>query len=379
MRFIVEEAVSRKILARDVDAMDPVVQTNLSGACSIEFRIPYMSPSVDGIQFKAQGQLIHVEEDVRLPNGSVFRSIIATGILEPTEVNEAGDLTIRATGFSNYPKDIPWLDNWNPFTIDPFHIYHKVWNHLQSFPNGNLDVKITPASSGTFLLPGFGFDGTEFIADFFAIFIRAIDFRDCGDELTKLSRDIPFDYVEKSVWNDTTGRIDKTIDLGYPRNGVKRTGLSFRFGENVNSGVPMPESEIEWTSDVIVRGWWPGKVYSSQFTNAEPNRFRKVILEEDAKINSRERSAVRAKRALTRRQVPSYWNEIVIDRHHPNGPLGSFNLGDEILVEGAMPWVGMVSAWHRVLGIRLEGDGATATLILRHEGAFNYDPLELLG
>lgn len=372
MRFIVEEAVSRKILTRDLEVIGPKLVCNLSGPATLEFEVPYNSPSAQDIKFKAMGQIIHVEDTLQ---GQ--RKILASCLTKPAEINpETGNLKVTAEGFSGYANGIPWLDNYNPVVVDPFAIVQRIWNHIQSFPNGNLNVTITPASSGTFLLPGFGFDGTELVIEFFAIFIRAVDFRDCGDEINKLARDIPFDYLEKSAWNGAKTQIDKTIELSYTHRGTKRTDLSFRLGENITKAVPVPESEIEWTSDVIVRGWFPGKVYSSQFTNADPTRFRRVIQEEDAKINSRERSAVRAKRRLTRRQIPAYWSSITIDAHHPSAPMGTWQLGDEIYVQGWMPWTGIVQAWHRIMSYQIDDDSGLVTLTLKHEGAFNYDPLE---
>lgn len=370
MRIIVEEAITRTLLSRDLEHLDLKVIGNLSGPCSIDFTVPYGAKTAEGISFKAFGHLIHVEDVV---NGQ--RKIIASGILQPTSVDDAGNLKVKAQGWSNYPKGLPWLDNWNPVTIDPFAVVQRIWDHVQSYAQGNLNVTVTPASSGTFLLPGFSFDGTSLNIEFFAYFVRAVDFRDCGDEINALARDIPFDYLETNTWNAGRTQIDKSLVLAYPKRGSRRNDLVFRLGENVLGAEPVPESEIEWTSDVIVRGWWPGKVFSSTFTNTDPLRFRRVIMEDDAQVNSNERSQVWAKRQLTRRQVPNYWGSIVIDADHPNAPYGTWELGDEILVQGFMPWVGEVSEWHRIISYTIDEARATVQLTLRHEGAFNYDPL----
>lgn len=371
MKIIVEEARTGKILSRDVRTADkPKVVVNLSGACVIEFSVAWGEPSVEGIDFKSFGQWIHVEEYV----GSQ-RKIIAASLVREAVPQQDGTLKVRAEGYSSYPQGIPWLENYNPVVVDPFAIVHRIWNHVQSYTHGNLGVTVTPAESGTFLLPGFGFDGIELVLDFFAIYVRAADYKDCGEEMVKLAKDIPFDYLETASWNAERTAISKNLQLSYPKRGVRRNELAFRLGENVLAAAPQPESEIEWTSDVIVRGWFPGRVYSSQFTNNDNTRYRRVIMEDDAKINSNERAQVWAKRQLTRRQVPNYWSTIMIDMNHPNAPFGSWELGDEIFVEGFMPWVGEVRAWHRILSYSYNENGALE-LQLRHEGAFNYDPLE---
>lgn len=371
MRLIVEEANTRTILTRDLYCTEPMFVANLSGPCGIEATVPWKGSGQPFIKFKPWGQIVHVEETI---NG--VPRILGSGIVQPSEVDpDTGNLKLVCEGFSNYPKEIPWLQNWNPVVIDPFEIWTKAWQHVQSYPTGNLDVTITPASSGTYMLPGFGFDGTELVIDFFAFFLRSADMRDIADVLNGLARDIPFDYLEKSVWNTARTQINKSIELGYPRRGVARTGMVFRFGDNVISGKPRPEAEIEYASEIIVKGWFPGKMYSSDFKNDDSDRFRRVVKEEDAQINSRERAQTWAKRKLTRRQVPDYWEEITVNAFHPSAPFGQWELGDEIKVEGYMPWVGPVSAPHRIMGYTWDGSGGS-TLKLKHEGAFNYDPIE---
>lgn len=370
MRVIVENAMTREIVDRDLDYSKIQVVKNLSGPCQIDATIPWRGANQAFTKFEPWGHLVHIEETIL---GQ--RKIIATGIVQPSEVdNNTGDLQLTADGFSNYPKDMPWLQNWNPVVVDPFEIVHKVWNHLQSYPTGNLGVTVTPASSGTYMLPGFSFDGSELVLDFFAFFLRSADLRDCADVINGLARDIPFDYLEKSAWDSNRTAIDKTLQLGYPRMGVERSAMVFRFGENVISGKPRPTTDTEWASDIIIRGWFPGKIYSSDFSNDDSNRLRRVVKQDDISINSRERAAAWGKRKLTRRQVPDYWEEIQIDPHHFNAPFGQWELGDEVLVEGYMPWVGKVSALHRIIGWGWDGIGPM-TVKLKHEGAFNYDPI----
>ncbi|XBA13358.1 minor tail protein [Gordonia phage Xenia2] len=371
MRLIVEAANTREILTRDLDVTEATFSKTLSGPCQIQATVPWKGPNSEYIKFKPWGQIVHVEETIM---GN--RRILGSGIVQPSELDEnTGDLQLVAEGFSAYPKGIPWLQNWNPIVVDPFEIFVKAWQHIQSYPTGNLNVTVTPTSSGTYMLPGFSFDGSEFILDFFAFFLRQADLRDIADILNGLARDIPFDYLEVSEWNVNRTQIDKKIQLGYPMMGVQQEAMVLRFGENVLAGKAKPEAEIEWSSEVLIKGWWPGKVYSSDFTNDDSDRFRRVVKEEDAQINSKERALAWAKRKLTRRQVPDYWEELTIDATHSNAPFGQWALGDEIKVEGYMPWVGKVSVPQRIIGYTWDGSGQS-TLRCKHEGAFNYDPIE---
>lgn len=385
-RYIIEEGRTGTILTRDLKVMNPQVMRRLSGPCAIEFDIHDKEPSVQGIVFKPWGHWCHVEAE--MPSGT--RKIIASGLYKPSEVDpEKGMLHAAFEGFSGYVTKIPWLQNWNPIAVDPFEIFDHAWKHVQSYSNGNLGVvpysldedgvsKVIPPVSNTQLLPGVSLQvaqGADFILEFFAIFIRAIDFTDVGDYLNKLARDIPFDYFEESEWNEDRTAINKYIQLAYPRGGVLQSNLAFRMGENFLRGKTRIESEIEYASDVIIRGWFPGKVYSSTISNDMPTQYRRTILEEDVNINSVERSAAWAHRQLTRRQFPNFWESININIHHPNAPFGTWDVGDNIRVQGQMPWVGEVDQIHKIIAYTIDEASQTCELTLKAEGAFNYDPI----
>lgn len=377
MRVIVEQARTGLILSRNLITVgEPSVVRALSGHAVISFEVNEDEETGAGIDWKSYGQIVHLEAEKQ--NGE--RWIFASGITQPGETDaNTGVITVNANGFSNYADKIPWLDNWNPIAIDPFAVIHRIWNHIQSYPSGNIGVTVTPTSSSTLLLPGFYYDGSEFVADFFAYFVRAEDYRDCLEEITSLCRDIPIDFFEDSAWNSGKTAITKTLRLAYPRGGVQQTSLSFRQGENVREMAPASEQDMDWVSDVIVRGWWPGKMHSSTFSNADPLRFRRVVKDEDALINSRERSEVWARRKLKRRQVPRHWASITVDMYDPAAPWGTYDVGDDIFIEGWMPFVGLVKAWHRILTIQPDESTGDVIMTTKHVDFFNYDAITFEG
>lgn len=370
-RFICEEARTGQILARDLTVKAPKVLRALSGACNIQFDIDYKDYMNAGIYFKPWGHWIHVEKLIQNQ-----RKIWASGIVAPSQIDKTtGVMHLEAKGFAGYPKGTPALFNWNPLVIDPFEVVAKMWNHVQSYANGNLGVQIYPASSGLEMLPGYAFDGSLFNLDFFAVFIRAEDKQDCQDWIDKLARDIPFDYIEQSAWNTDRTGVTKKIYLGYPTGGAQQDNLAFIINENVIDAVPHIETETDWASDIVIDGWAPGTEYSSQLTNADPLRYRRVVMQDDARINSNERAAAWARRKLTRRQTPAYWESIVVDMDHPNAPFGYYDVGDTIWVKGPMPWVGDVNQLHKIIAIAVDEDKGTCQITLRADGAFNYDPI----
>lgn len=384
-RFIVEEAVTGNLLTLDLNVTKPKITRVLSGPASIEFDVSYLDMSASNIPFSPWGYIIHVEKEVY---GE--RIIWASGIVQPSQVDEqTGNLHLQAKGFSTYPKGLPWLVNWNPLAVDPFEVVQYVWSSLQQYSNGDLGVNVYPASSGLEMLPGYAFDGNIANFNFFAYYVRASDLTDCGDVITSLAQDIPFDFIEQSAWNDDYSAIEKQIFLGYPMAGVQQDGLAFILNENVIEAKPYVETTIDWASDVIINGWYPGTVYSSTFTNSPANRFRRVISENQAQINSVEIAAAWALRKLTKRQTPPYWSDISVIMGHPNAPFGTYDVGDRIWVNGYMPWVGNidgnyyvsgnVNTLHKILAIQVNEEQGTCELALMAAGAFNYNPVYYQG
>ena len=411
LRFTVFEVNTNRILARDLVVKDPQVISNLSAPSSMMFKVAQgeQYASSNNISWKNWGQWVVCEQEY---NG--VSEIFCYGIVIDNKVDPMnGELSLQIQGPMGYPKTIPWLENFNPIAVDPFEVVQRVWAYLQSFENSQLGIEVgtytydsgnniirdgdgTPilgSSSGTQMLPGFNFDGNTLTFDFYAMFVRMSDFPDSGDMITGLARDLPFDMIEKANWNAARTELHKQIILAYPYGGVQQESLTFRFGDNVISATQADEAEIMPVSDVIVRSWQPGKVYSAQISDVDMTRARRVVMEETVNIDSTERAAAWAKRRLQRRNVPNYFSKIVIDPNHPSGPLGSFHVGDSIRVQAPdFPWVGTIDQWHRVLSITYAetssgssgqqgGGGGQSTppgmveLALKVEGAFNYEPI----
>jgi hypothetical protein len=359
------------ILAYDINVTNLVIQRNLSDGCDITCDINPFDPSAAGLQFKSYGYYIHCE---KIMLGK--RRIWVTGISQPSDVDEKnGVLHLKCKGFAAYPKGIPWLEDLNWLANDAFRPVVEIWNHLQSFPNGDLGVTVTPQTSGVEMLPGYAFDGNLLNLNFFATFVRATDKLDCGDYINALARDVPFDYMEISQWNaDRTG-VNKTFQLGYPRLGLIQQNIAFVLSENVLTAKPHTEAATEYDSDVGITGWFPGIEYSANLSNADPDRLRRYLDEVDALIDSNERAAAWAHRRLARRQTPPFWETITINPEHPNAPMGSFDVGDTITVQGNMPWFGYIAQDHKIIAISVDVAKNVWQLSLKAEGAFNYDPI----
>lgn len=374
-RFTILEVNTNKILTRDLVVREPQTSRNLSAPsnCSFKLAAGEQYASSAGIDWKQWGQWIVPETEidgVRWPWGALLTNKCA---IDPA----SGDLQIEGLGFLGYPKGIPWLENFNPIAVDPGEVYQRIWAHLQNYVNANLGVEVFPALTGTQMLPGYAFDGSILNFDFFAMFIRAVDFVDCGDQLSSLARDLPLDVFERVSWNAGRTEISKKVEIAYPIGGLHQDFLTFRWGENVISAEPADDAEIEPVSDIIIRSWAPGRVMTSLLSNADMTRARRTILEEDAHIDSTERAAAWAKRKLQRRNIPKSFSKIVIDPNHPHAPFGKFDVGDTIRIQAPnFPWLGSVDEWHRIISISYQDGAPTMELGVKVEGAFNYDPID---
>jgi hypothetical protein len=374
MRISVIEVNTNHILTRDLVVVEPMLVRTLSAPCHIEFKIPASEEfrSSSGINWKNWGQWVVAEIEV---NG--VRKIYGCGIVSDNKVDpESGAMQIQATGFLGYPKGIQWLENYNPIAVDPAEVIERIWLHLQSYSNAYMEIGVTPTSTGTQMLPGYGFDGSILSFDFFAMFIRAVDFTDCGDVITGLARDLPLDLFEQVAWNIDQTALVKNVFIAYPNGGFQQNNLSFRLGENIIMAEPADELDIEPVSDIIIRGWLPGKTYSSILSNADATRLRRTMMEEDSHIDSTERAQALAKRKLTRRNIPKSLSKIVVDHSHPNAPFGSFDIGDSIYIQAPnFPWIGDVIGWHRVTSIAYKDGEPTLEVGVKVDGAWNYDPI----
>lgn len=361
------------ILSYDLNVTTLLINRNLSDGCDISFDVNPNDTSAAGLSFKANAQYIHIEK-VMYPGK---RRLWASGIVQPSDVDEnTGILHLKAKGFAAYPKGIPWLEDVNWLANDAFRPVVEIWRHLQEdFPNGNLDVQVYPQTSGVEMLPGYAFDGNLLNLNFFATFVRQTDKLDCFDYINALARDVPFDYREESEWNADRTDVIKRLHLGYPRLGVIQENLAFVLNENVLSAKPHTETTTDYITDVGVTGWFPGVEYSAELANADPDRLRSYLSEDDAFIDSNERAQAWAGRRLARRQTPPYWETITINPEHPNAPLGSFDVGDTITVSGYMDWVGYITQDHKIIAISTDVAKNVTQLALKAEGAFNYDPI----
>jgi hypothetical protein len=191
---------------------------------------------------------------------------------------------------------------------------------------------------------------------------------DCGQEIDKLAQETPFDYSEEHWWDGATIRHRVRVD--YPRLGRRRTDLAFIQGDNITSVVPVTRDGDAFANTVLGIGKGEGAQSLRSEVAHRDGRVRRVAVYTDKAAGTSARLTSLTRSEWGRRQLlPEISSIDVMD--HPHARIGSWNLGDDILVRADLPWIGWTEVWCRIVGWQQQGE-AKATLTLRRSDSFSY-------
>lgn len=375
-RVIAQNILTGRWLSWDLPVHDLTVTHNLSGPDVISGGFPSEVHDLRDVDLEPWGTWIYVEED------GVIR---ASGILQPSSVDENEALTLEAVGVTGYAHGIPYLGEFalsgtDPasgttgvgINLDPADIVRAIWAHLQSYPDAKLGVQVTgstPVRIGTppknvDFTTGAG-DQVQFVAGPYAA-LNWWQATDCGDEISKLAKETPFDFVERAAWNANKTAVQQFVDLGYPRIGRRRFDLRFAQDENLLAAIGPEETDNLYASQVVLLGKGEGRDKVRGYAGQRlGTRLRRVAVIDDKTVDSTTRANALASIDLGRRQALQDITEMTARAHHVNAPLGSFVTGDEVLVEAAVPWVGDVRLWQRIQSYTWSPESDAMRLSLR--------------
>lgn len=278
------------------------------------------------------------------------------GILSDIGV-EGSKLTLGCIGFAGYPKGMPYTDSRFFVEEDPLNIVRHIWNHLQSQQFGNLGVVVdgtnSPKRIGVELEQGefdtqngpLSFESGPYKLEWFST-------SDLGKNIDDLAADTPFDYHEEHSWDGD--QIRHFIRIGYPTLGRRRTDLRFVLGENIVAVPQVAGPGETYANGVLLLGRGEGRVMVRGDVYEPDGGLRRIAVVQD-KSQSTVAGAVRVARSeLAKRQGKYTVSEIVV-ANHSHAPVGSYSVGDEILVQIHDGWA-PIDAWCRILGISRKPD-----------------------
>lgn len=338
-RFHLQELPSGRWIDRDLPLRNAQVITALSTPSSIRGSLSLGYQNVSEV--REWGCAVIAEEEGRDP---VF------GIVDSPVRKNGGSLEIDAGGFARYPEGTPWLGaDFAGVQVDPLDMVRKIWDHIQSFPDSNLGVEVDALTSpvrigkpeqNVSFTTGSGTD-VNFDAGPFRLAWWATE--DLGKVIDDLALATPFSYRERSFWSGEG--IRHRLELGYPRLGARREELRFEIGVNVRV-IPVVGSG-EYGSEIFLCGAGEGrtKIRADRLTR-NTGRLRRVHVATDKGLTSRGAATAAARPILDRLSgAPMIDSLSIVD--HPMAPLGSFQIGDEIRVQGDAGW-GEMDLWVRV-------------------------------
>lgn len=368
-RFIVQSILTGEFLHWDLPLADPSITYELSGPSSITGSLRPEDPEI--LDLVTSGMepwscWLHVETD---------GLIRASGILQPYQL-DGETYALEAVGPSAYPQGIPFMGELSAIAADPADIVRAIWEHVQSYPDGNINVTVlgsTPIRIGE-PEPEEGVEyeeGTRPAGPYKLSWWEGVD---SGSEIDNLARQAAFDYVERCEWLPDRSGVKHWIELAYPRYGTRRTDLRFATGENIiGNPIPAEETDDLYASQVILFGKGEGRdVVRGYAGRALRGRLRRVAVIQDATVAAIDRANALAKADLERRQGLLDITDIEVDARHINAQIGSYSVGDDILIDVEIPWQGRVQQWERVLSITYTPDAESVRLQLRRADALWY-------
>lgn len=196
---------------------------------------------------------------------------------------------------------------------------------------------------------------------------------DVGSEIANLAKNTPLDMAESWEWNADKLGVKQHLKLGYPRLGTRRNDLRFAEDENLLAAVLLRETPDLYASEVMFRGAGEGRDGIRAISGKpDPKRVRRYKTVNDKTVTDKLRAQAFADDEFRRRTALLTITEITIDATHDNAPMGSFSLGDDILIQCWVPYIGDVQLWHRIVSFTWRPDADSVVIQLRRSEQFVY-------
>lgn len=269
---------------------------------------------------------------------------------EPSFNGEVWDLDVA--GFGCYPQETLYDGTYSKVDVDPLTVWRHIWDHIQSQPGGNIGVVLdrettSPSRIGTVEEP---------------YKLNYWDNLDLYNDITALSQDAPFDWVERDRWN-ADGEPECYLEAGHPEIGriVKEGGII--LGVNLETTPAIGAGGA--ATDVWVYGPGEGSARIRGYAGlTSPGRVRRTKVIDDPTARTTTTANARAARALARSQAVFTVDSVdIVD--HPSLRIDTIELGNQYRLYAETPHA-TVDQFVRVVGISenpLVGGRATLTVV----------------
>lgn len=285
------------------------------------------------------------------------------GILTSSDTADNGSRTIECTSFSGYAHGriyegmttIPQLQAYF-FQEDAFNLIRLLWNEVQYDPYGNIGVTCSSNMAGYTVGgpdPGPAPTEAEALAAWTAKQQQGYELAwwnhpDIGDEIDTLLQMADADYIERHWWaSSAKTSVTHRIELVRPRAGRRRPDLRFMEGENITVP-PVPKRDGDrYANYVRVLGSGSDQHMLTSVAHApDPPRVRRDMVTSAKDVLDFERLKAMGYNELNiARNIVFFDTFEIMD--HPHAPIGSWGLGDEIMVQTHSAWE-QLAMWVRI-------------------------------
>lgn len=187
------------------------------------------------------------------------------------------------------------------------------------------------------------------------------DTPDCLDSMTDAIEAAGYEWVEWSGWNSAKTKILKEIRC-VARVGRKQDSLAFVEGDNILETVVVEADSSEYANVVVAIGAGEGRDALRVRVGSADSRRRKIFVLDAKQVTKKDTLTKRATAELKRRLLRLRIEGIrVID--HPNARLGTFQVGDTILLDVEVGWLGRQRLWRRVEEIERDSEGIADVML----------------
>lgn len=300
--------------------------------------------------------------------------IYGGGLLLPSSFADNA-WSLECTGLTGYPAGQPFTDSEFMVEVDPIDVIRRIWEWLQEQEGANLGLQVADTVSGQVI--GVALDQIEYDTQNGPLRFEAgpvklnwYETHDLGAMLDDFAKNTPCDTHEWHQWQGDD--LKHHLDIGYPRLGRRRTDLRFVIGENIALVPNVAEGTDQYANMVLALGAGEGRTMKMALLGRTSPGLRRVAIVEDKRMNTVAKINSFARRSLQNYRGLDNLTEITVRQSH-SAAIGSWDIGDEILVQGDGGWKD-IEVWCRIVSSTISPDDSdNAVLTLVSEGNNNED------
>lgn len=293
-------------------------------------------------------------------------AVLGGGILTEDSARAGAVFDLDARGHAGFLAGAPYDGDRQWIGVDPADLIRHAWAHVQGRARHDLGVTVdattTPVRVGEEERDVSFETGAGERVDFTAGPVKWNYWttHDLGREVDRLAVETPIDYAMAHTWDARHSTMSHRLRLGYPRLGRRRPDLNFTVGVNV-----IDEPAVEGggaVSDVLVLGAGEGSEARRGRAHRPGKTLGRTVVIVDKTLTSNSACAAVAQQHLDWLAGSDEISTLTV-ADHPNAPLGSWQVGDDIRIQGNdAGWAGGLDLWVRVLSDELDPETGRATL-----------------